>query len=183
MNKCIILCMCCNAPQYVQERLIICETWGRHVLNGEYENLDLWFYTSARTTSIDIDNHVIYVNTDDGLYNTWEKTRIAFEILNKYFDYDFIFRTNCSTVINCQLLSAFINTINKQSDDIWTCALHDILIDDFNNVKMYDYYILSGWAMLFSKTIISHIFEALQYSPMIYENNTQYLYPNNDIKK
>lgn len=189
MNKCIILCMCCNEPQYVRERLLICDTWGRHVLDGEYENLDLWFYTSGYTTSIDIDNHIIYINTSDNFYNTWEKTRHVFEILNKYFDYDFIFRTNCSTVVNCQLLSAFINTLNKESNDMWSWVLCDYIYQK-TNIRLFDFYHFYGFSMLFSKAIINQIIEAIQYSEIIYRGdeqyitiniNTEYEYFNKDI--
>lgn len=181
MNKCIILCMCCNAPQYVRERLLICDTWGRHVLDGEYENLDLWFYTSSDTTSIDIDNHIIYINTSDNFYNTWEKTRLAFTILNKYFDYDFIFRTNCSTVINCQLLSAFINTLDKQTDDMWSWVLCDCVYYE-TDIRLFDFYHFYGFSMLFSKTIIKYILEAIQYSEIIYRNDEQYINININTK-
>lgn len=103
--------MSCNIDYYTRYESLVRDTWGKPILEGKYNNLDLWFYTSSNYNGIDIDKHIIYVNQKDNYYNTFNKTINAFEIINKYVEYDFILRTNCTTVINAQLLSYFINNL------------------------------------------------------------------------
>lgn len=111
--KCVILCMCCNNPLYLQQYENIIHSWGEPIINGQYENIDIWGYTSSNNTdyNIDVEKHMIYVPSIDGLNGTFDKTLKALTAL-KFFNiqYDCILRTNCSTIINVKMLHSFINS-------------------------------------------------------------------------
>ena len=48
--------MTCNDPCFIHEMNVIKDTWAKPVLDGKYDNLDIWFYTSGDKNYIDIDN-------------------------------------------------------------------------------------------------------------------------------
>ena len=164
--------MTCNDPCFIHEMNVIKNTWAKPVLDGKYDNLDIWFYTSGDKNYIDIDNHIIYVDADDSLYGTWEKTLNTFNIINKYFDYDFIFRTNCSTVINCQLLSTFINYLDINTNEFW--AIDYMFEKNYIIMKDLNYIIPYGFGIIISNNIIHKL---------INNYNIEYLYYNNLIHK
>lgn len=151
--KCIILCLCSNIERYKREKSLVKETWGKPVLDGEYDNLDLWFYTASDHDYIDITNHMIYVNSADTLYDTWEKTYKCFDILNKFFDYDYIFRTNTSTVINIQLLSKLLESDILNENICYS-------VDIVNPKKLTNHPDVNfpiGYSILFSKLIVNKL--------------------------
>ena len=174
MNKCIILCMTCNDSHFIREMNVIKESWGKDILDGNYQNLDIWFYTTGNKNYIDIDNHIIYVIADDSLYGTWEKTYKAIQILDNYIDYDFIFRTNTSNVINIKLLNNLINYLNPYLHELWSV---DFIYD---RTKYKDNNVISpiGAAILCSR----HIFNLIIND---YSNNIEYYknkYDYNEVK-
>lgn len=158
--------MSCNIDYYTRYASLVRDTWGRPVLEDKYDNLELWFYTSSRHNSIDLDTHTIYINTEDDIYNTFDKTIKAYEIVEKYFDYDFILVTNCSTVMNCQLLSYFVNNI----PDYYSCFNYLYYMQE----EFKYYYCFQGLFMLFPKFMIKWFIEN-QKTNIITFNNQQYV--------
>lgn len=171
--KCIILCMSCNIDYYTRYESLIRDTWGKPILEGKYSNLDLWFYTSSNYNSIDIDKHIIYVNQGDNYYNTFNKTINAFEVINKYFEYDFILRTNCTTIINAQLLSYFIN--NLPADN--TCINYV-----YKMPKDFNFLSFCGLFMIFPKFMINWFIDNKNHN-IITINNEQYIVSESNSSK
>ena len=156
--------MVCNDSHFIREMNVIKESWGKDILDGNYPNLDIWFYTAGNKNYIDIDNHIIYVIADDSLYGTWEKTYKAIQILNTYIKYDFIFRTNTSNVINIKLLNNLISShLNPNQNELWSV---DFIYD---RTKNKDNIVISpiGAAILCSR----HIFNLITND---YINNIEY---------
>lgn len=121
-KKILILSMSCNQNLFMNEEKIIKDTWGEDIINGLYDNIKLYFYTSSTdgTYSIDKDKHKIYVDSKDDLFSTWDKTLKPLRIVNQYkIDYDYIFRTNTSTYINVPLLDAFVQSLSEDDDKIY----------------------------------------------------------------
>ena len=55
-----------------------------------------------------LDKNYLFINTDDGYKSIAEKTLLAFERVNRDYDFDYIFRTNTSSYINFSRLEKFI---------------------------------------------------------------------------
>ena len=114
-KKILVLVMSCNEKHFVEQENVVRETWAKPILNGEVEGMDYWSYTSScgKPSHIDYRNHVIYCNTGDGIYETYQKTIEAFKLIkdDTDFDFDFIYRTNTSCVLNYGLLRQFVETI------------------------------------------------------------------------
>lgn len=118
-NKILILTMACNEPYFRALLAAERDTWVKPVLNGKYEDVDWFAYTACDkkhpVPEIDFDNHMIYVDAEDGIYHTYEKTQKAYNMLKQAgIQFDYIVRTNTSIYINVPKL---IDKINRTSDD------------------------------------------------------------------
>lgn len=126
-KKVLFLCMSCNDPMYVMQNKCIKETWGKKILDKEYgDNVDLLFYDGwdDKHTYDEIER-VLHIRCEDDLDGTYKKTYYALNIIQKNWDYDYVFRTNTSTYINVPLALKLIDYIDKnnQQDVIWTPEL------------------------------------------------------------
>lgn len=112
MKRLLILSMLCNQEKYIKQSLMIRQTWGRNVLSNSLENVEMYFFTKSESDKeyIDYDNHIIYVNASDDLFNTGEKTIEAFKMAINFFNFDYCVLTNTATVINIDLVNKFINS-------------------------------------------------------------------------
>ena len=109
MKKILVLAMSCNQALFqAQEKLLRTELYAKDIINNEFTNVDFWSYTASTDGKYHINKklHRLEVPTDDSLKGTSEKTIAAFQLLNQMnIQYDYIFRTNCSTYVNVPLLS------------------------------------------------------------------------------
>ena len=119
--------MSCNDPLYIAQNQCIKETWGKKIIDGDYgKNVDILFYDGwDNGHALDEENKILHIRCEDDLDGTYKKTYYALNILQKNYDYDYIFRTNTSTYINVPLALKLIDYIDKnnQQDVIWTPEL------------------------------------------------------------
>lgn len=104
--------MSCNADYYRAKEQVIRETWGKDILDGKVENVDLWFFTGGEKNKIDEENHIIYVKVNDSRYHTFQKfCKTVLEIIDNVdlFKFDYLVRVNISTYVNVPALRCVIN--------------------------------------------------------------------------
>ena len=115
MKKILVLAMSCNQALFqAQEKLLRTELYAKDIINNEFTNVDFWSYTASTDGKYHINKklHRLEVPTDDSLKGTYEKTIAAFQLLNQMnIQYDYIFRTNCSTYVNVPLLRDFVDIL------------------------------------------------------------------------
>lgn len=147
-KKGIILCMSCNQERYVNDEDIIRETWGKNIIDGEYDNLEIYFYRGgSKKEYFDEEKHIIYLTSDDDLYSTYNKSIDAFRWIKKNVpDYDYIIRTNTSTYIN---IDAILHFLNNPLNDVKVCG-PGIAINRYSLSIPF----LPGYFLIFSKEII-----------------------------
>lgn len=92
----LFLIQSCNKQHYIDEENFIKSTWGKDVLDEKYPGVDLLFYKGDGDDSIKGDT--LYLNEDDGLFHTYEKTVQAIGAVLEQYDY--IIRTNTSIYCN-----------------------------------------------------------------------------------
>ena len=111
-KRLLILSMTCNQEKYYMQELMIRNTWAKNIFNGLYDNIYLYFFTSSLNGCeyVNYDEKKIYVNCEDGLINTSEKTKLAFKIAIENLDFDYCVLTNTATVLNVDLINKFINS-------------------------------------------------------------------------
>lgn len=153
-KKIVILVMSCNDDFFTKEEMICRQTWAKPVLKGEYDNIEYFSYTGGSDRSyVDFKSKKIYCKSGDGIFETYQKTLEVFNLLDKFdIEYDYIFRTNTSTVVNVGLLDAFVNSgINDKvvyCGEIYTIGLPCPLTN-----SIY----ARGNSVIFSKNIVNVI--------------------------
>ena len=83
-RKTIILAMSCNQPFFQDEELVVrTRGYARYILDGCFLGIDFWTYTASVDDKYHINKreHKLSVPTGDGLYDTFEKTKAAFQLL------------------------------------------------------------------------------------------------------
>lgn len=123
--KILILLMSCNNWFFKKEEEVVKNTWLKPVIDGQYPEVDWYFYTTGERNLIDKQNHVIYVNSNDNWDSTFLKTKLAFKIAKENLNYDYIVRTNLSTYVNLNLLVSTINFYIAPNNDkhVWGMEL------------------------------------------------------------
>ena len=103
--------MSCNKEHFIAQEKVCRETWAKGIFDGNFPDVEYYSYTGGNNKGyVDKRKHHIYCTYDDGIYKTFQKTCECLDLLSKYgVKYDYIFRTNTSTVINVGLLKAYIN--------------------------------------------------------------------------
>lgn len=123
-KKVLFLCMTCNDPLYVEQNKCIMETWGKKIIDKVYgENVQIMFYDGwDKQHTYDPHGKILHIRCEDDLDGTYKKTYYALNVIQKNYDFDYIFRTNTSTYINVPLALKLIDYIDKnnQEDIIWT---------------------------------------------------------------
>ena len=120
--------MSCNDNFFIEQEKVIKETWASPIIKGEYSNIDFIIYRGD--PSLDKHKFIKSENTlllrcEDNLQNTYKKTYYALSLIDKNFDYDYIFRTNTSTFVNVSLLNEFVQTIDND-EVLWTSDLYSL---------------------------------------------------------
>lgn len=111
-KKILVLSLLSNVPKYIRESNIVKNTWGKDILNGTYDNIQLFFFMASEngTEYVDYESHILYVNADDGFWHTGEKQDRAFKVAMTLFDFDYVVVTNTATVLNLKLINEFVNS-------------------------------------------------------------------------
>ena len=113
-----MLSMSCNQPYFKSLLSVVKDTWAKPLMQNKYPNI-IWFaYTSCDKHHpepvIDYENHMIYVKCEDDLQHTYEKTKLAYQmIVNSGIDFDYVVRTNTSVFVNLKKMIERIDTLPK----------------------------------------------------------------------
>jgi hypothetical protein len=113
-----------------------------------------YYYDPSIDKNYEITENVIKIKGKEtyipGILN---KTIKAFEIVNKHFTYDYLIRTNISSVINFRILLNFLSINNPDScGKIWNLNIQ--------NCKFREYwgkYFYSGTCLIYKKNVITFI--------------------------
>ena len=124
MKKILILVMSCNDEFFLEQEKYIDQTWGKDILEGKYPNIDLYKYRGCSDENL-IGDHMMLLNCEDDIQNTFKKTYYAFAVSIRRFEYDYIFRVNTSTYVNVPLLNAFVQSL-KDENDLWCSELYSL---------------------------------------------------------
>lgn len=128
-KKAIILSMSCNQERYINEENIIRRTWGKDVLEGKYDNIELLFYRGGSDSTY-LENNIIHIDEKDDLNGTYHKSLKAFRYIDDNFEYDYIIRCNTSNYINIEAINKFLD-FDSIDDEIMFGA--SLLINGVNN--------------------------------------------------
>ena len=145
--------MSCEDNFFVEQEKIIRETWLKEIDN--FDNIDYCFYTGQTIEKHKYikEDHKLILRCEDDINNTFKKTYYAFNIINKLFEYDYVFRTNTSTYINIALLNQFVQELNND-EILWTSELYSLS----NSFCPYPLYLYGrGNGILLSKKLINII--------------------------
>lgn len=118
-KKILILSMSCNHPYFKSLLSVVKDTWVKSIINKEYENVEWFAYTACDkkhpVPEIDYKDHIIYVDSKDDLYSTYDKTQKAYNMIKNQIDFDYVVRTNTSVFINIDNLNKKLNTHNSSN--------------------------------------------------------------------
>lgn len=115
-----------------------------------YPNIDIKFYYGENNKNEVIGDNIL-LNSNDGLWNTFEKTIECFNFI-KDWDFDYVVRTNTSTYINVHILNKLIDYLNE--DVCYGARIIDVS-DQNKNFEVFP----MGLGMIFSKKLIHKILE------------------------
>jgi hypothetical protein len=111
--------------------------------------MEYYAYTACgnKKPCIDKKNHMIYCDTEDDIWHTYQKTIAAFKLIKQEgIEFDYIYRTNTSCVLNYGLLRAFVNTITDD-EILYGGELYSIGVPCPKDNDLY----LRGNSMILSK--------------------------------
>jgi hypothetical protein len=146
-KKVVILSMSCNIDRYIKEEEVIRQTWGKSIIEGRYDNIELFFYRGSDSESYDDETKVITLNTSDEWRGTFMKTISVFEWLKRNsIEYDYVIRTNTSTYINIDAILQFLEN-EKNTNIMYGTGL---VINGFSKFVPY----LKGHFLIMPKSFI-----------------------------
>ena len=105
--------MSCNQEHFIQEEEICKNTY----LSRLPDNIDYIIYRGS-SDKLSFDNHLLKLNVEDDLFNTYRKTYLALNYIHNNLEYDYIFRTNTSTYVNVDLLNKFVQSL-EDDNIVW----------------------------------------------------------------
>lgn len=116
--KILILTMSCNQPYFQGLLGAVKDTWAKPIIQGRYNNV-MWFgYTSCDNhhpkPCIDFNEHMIYVDSNDELGFTYDKTQKAYELIKNVLDFNYVVRTNTSLFVNVDKLIEHVNSLDDR---------------------------------------------------------------------
>ena len=146
-KKAIILVMSCNQERFINEEQVIKKTWGKDIIEGKYNNIELLFYRGD-SDKIYLEDNVIYIDERDDLEGTYIKSLKAFKYADDNFEYDYIIRCNTSNYINIEAIKQFLDMENIDKDTMFGTSL---IISGVNNWVPF----LRGNFLIIPKSIIN----------------------------
>jgi len=121
-------------------------------------------FSETDPKSIELDNDILFVNQRETYFNILNKTLKSIEYINNVLkiDYDFMIRTNVSTVINIPQLLKELSPIPRRNICIggnkmqinWTCPAYGI-----NDNRYSGRWFVQGTSIIFSKDVCADIIE------------------------
>ena len=128
MKKLLIVCMSCQDDFFVEQEKVIKETWAGPIIKGEYPGVDFLIYKGDETLEkhkLIKSQNTLLLRCEDDLDHTFKKTYYALSLIDKNFEYDYIFRTNTSTFVNVPLMYELIH--NLDNDEVaWFSELYSL---------------------------------------------------------
>jgi hypothetical protein len=118
-KKAIILCMSCNKERYINEEHIIRKTWGKKIIDGKYDNIELLFYRGDSNENFVDSNNVLHLTSNDSYDNTFIKTKEALKWCLENKEFDYVIRTNTSTYVNIDAIEQFLNFEDIDDDVLY----------------------------------------------------------------
>ena len=113
-----MLTMSCNQPYFQSLLGTVRDTWAKPLIHNKYKNITWFSYTSCDNKHpkpcVDFEEHMIYVDCEDDLVHSYEKTQKAYNMIKDVVDFDFVIRTNTSVFVN---IDNMIEKVNSLSDD------------------------------------------------------------------
>lgn len=115
----LILSMSCNNSYFKSLLAVVKDTWAKPIIQGKYKNVQWFAYTACDKNHpypyIDFEDHIIYVDCADGLFDTYEKTQKAYRMLLNagINDFNYVVRTNTSVFVNIDKMIDKINSANE----------------------------------------------------------------------
>lgn len=147
--------MSCNDDFFIGQEKVIKETWAGPIIKGEYPGIDFLIYrgdTSLEKHKLIKSENLLLLRCEDNLQNTYKKTHYALSLIDKNFEYDYIFRTNTSTFVNVPLLYEFIQDLDDEV--LWTSELYSLS----ESMTPYPLYLYGrGNGILLSKKLVQRI--------------------------
>lgn len=137
--------------------------------NENNENIDYYFITFNEDMIVDVEinNNIIYIKGEENYLNILEKTIVALDYLIniKKKEYDFIIRTNVSTLFNYKLLIEYLNSIPKNNIYIggilfslnWLDYKYGITNYKINLYSLNNLYYFQGTSIIMSFDVINFI--------------------------
>lgn len=142
-----------NSKEFVNEEKVVRQTWASDIISGKYPGMKLMFYKGNKNKSEKLDGDTLYVDVDDSLDGTYEKTIKTLRWCLKNEEFDFIVKTNTTTYINVELLSKFINKLPNGDKHIYGSTY---IINNSSNDVLY----FRGNFAVWSKNIVNDIIKS-----------------------
>lgn len=149
MKRILIVIMSCNQEHFINEEQICKNTY----LSRLPDNIDYIIYRGA-SDKLSFDKHLLKLNVEDDLFNTYRKTYLALNYIHNNFEYDYVFRTNTSTYVNVDLLNSFVQSL-EDDNIVWTSELMYDITDDSHCLTLYG----RGNGLLLSNANVYHILQ------------------------
>ena len=138
----LILAMSCNEAFFTESRFVTHDTWVKDVIDGIYEGIGFYSYTSSETGEEYVENNTIYLNCSDEINGTYYKTIRCFEFLRENnITFDYVLRTNTSVYFNIPLTVQMINKNILFNFDLYSHSRGEISINmDDNSFRINEFH-------------------------------------------
>lgn len=146
-KKILMLSMSCNDPYYQALLGAVRNTWAKPLLHNKYQNITWFAYTACDEKHpkpiVDFKNHMIYVDTGDGLYDTYEKTQRAYEMIKDVVDFNYVIRTNTSIFINIENMLKRLDEVDYNC--VWGRCVNSGLFEPHSFDIKEEFWLLHGF--------------------------------------
>lgn len=136
MKTILLSVMFHNDVNFIKEWEILRNEYNK-IIKKHHLPIKILGYCESNNSYVDRENDVIYVSTNsDRLYGKY----YWFEKNVKYFfgNFDYYIKTNTSTIVNLQLLNAFVQSNQIDDNLIYTTQIYHIRYKPINDMKDMD---------------------------------------------
>lgn len=178
--------MSCNQPYFKALLGAVRDTWAKSLICNKYENISWFSYTSCdekhQKPYVDFEDNMIYVDCEDTLEYSYDKTKKAYEMIRQYIDFDYVVRTNTSVFVNLKNLVKRVNEIYEQEHCVLgkTFKLH---IKDDDWIPLTVGFLYGMRKEMFDIAIKSEHTEIYNYNENKYEHNDDIIMSYNLVKE
>ncbi len=136
-----------------------------HIKKNLKYNIDFYFIQFRQQVNpVEIDNNFIWVKGDENRMKITEKTLSSLKYIYKDLNlsYDFIIRTNISTIINFTELYIFLNSLPKNNIYCTGNILNLQWLDPPSGIKdksLFGTIYAAGTSIIFSSDVVSYMIE------------------------